>query len=173
MAKKYNKRYKSSKQYKSNNLGKSYKSNNDGYDGNKHAYRDDKLNWKNQRRTSNFYVDKNGEYKEKPWFANFFKVGFSDDIPTRADYNREVDGVKYTGALVGSGHGASDAAKRHYKAAQLDEEQDYLMGLERFQLSLIRLWNGSPREWLKLLTRIVILLVYFGAIALLVKSCVG
>lgn len=84
---------------------------------------------------------------------------FFYDIPTRKDYWREMEGIK-SGALPGS-----------YKGKQLEE--DHLYGLERLQLSLIRLWNGAPREWLKFLTRIVILLLYVGLFVLLAKSCGG
>lgn len=37
----------------------------------------------------------------------------------------------------------------------------------------MRLWNGSPREWLKLLMRIGILLFMVGLFALLFNCCVG
>lgn len=151
MAKKYNKRYKYSSKGR--------------YSDSKYPYKDDKWNHKNYHKTRNYYIDKNGEYKEKPWYANFFKVGFSDDTPTRADYWREMDGYKDFRNVLGQ-TGDSDKWTEF-------EANDSLSGLERFQLSLNRLWNGSPREWLKLLIRIVILLLYFGLFALLVKSCGG
>lgn len=148
MAKKYNKQYKSNNRYKYSN--KHSKNDTRRYSGNKNAYEGDKWNYKNYNRTGNYYINKDGEYKEKPWYANFFKVGFSDDVPTKADYYREMDGIV------------------DYKETD-PYEMENLYGLERFQLSMHRLWNGSPREWAKLITRVLILLLLIGIVALVVK----
>lgn len=94
----------------------------------------------------NYYVDKQGEYKIKPWFANFWKVGFLDDIPTGADYDREMDGIVYYDYVTDSYHTADEDSKRN------------LYGLERLQMSINRLWNGSPREWLKLIFRVLLII---------------
>ena len=116
---------------------------------------------KKHRLISNAYIDNKGDYKEKPHFANFWKHGFLNDIPTRKDYNREMDGIKYTDSLYLRSYYDNE---QDWKNDIMAEEHDHLYGLERFQLSLMRLLNGAPREWLKLLSRILIL---FGTLGLL------
>lgn len=100
----------------------------------------------------NYYVDKHGEYKQKPWFANFWKVGFLDDVPVGADYDREMDGIVYYDYVTDSYQTADEDSKRN------------LYGLERVQMSINRLWNGSPREWFKLIYRIALLALIFALI---------
>lgn len=125
-----------------------------------HIYKQQKTHPK----ISNYYVDKKGDYKEKPHFANFWKHGFLNDVPTRADYNREMDGIKYTDSVIHREDYPSDEA---YKAALQREEHDHLYGLERIQMSIMRLWNGSPREILKLLWRVLFILGIAGLCALM------
>lgn len=115
---------------------------------------------KTHPRISNAYIDKNGDYKEKPWFANFWKVGFLNDIPVRKDYNREMDGIKYTSSIIPREHYATE---QDYQRALKAEEEDHLYGLERIQLSLKRLLNLAPREWLKLFGRILLIIIYISA----------
>ena len=110
---------------------------------------------KTHRALSNAYVDKNGDYKEKPFFANFFKVGFLNDIPVGEDYDREMDGMKYVDHLY---------TPEQMQFAEEDKKRN-LYGLERAQLSIMRLWNGAPREWLKLFTRILIIMLCISVVA--------
>ena len=56
---------------------------------------DSTINRRTHPRIANSYIDKHGNYKEKPHFANFWKHGFLNDIPTRADYNREIASMYY------------------------------------------------------------------------------
>ena len=114
---------------------------------------------KTHRRMSNSYIDNKGDYKEKPWYANFWKVGFLNDIPTRKDYNREMDGIKYTSSIIPREFYATDEA---HKRAMKAEEEDHLYGLERAQLSFQRLIYASPREWLKLIVRTLLFVFYIS-----------
>ncbi len=180
MTKKHYKKYKSKKGYKGLKQSHSRYGNNkrkykeskhqkiDGYNGDKYPYKSDKLNWKNQHRTSSYYIDKDGKYKQKPFFVNFFKEGFGTDVPTRKDYDRIMEGklvdVEPGQKVKNLGGG--------WVTTQVYEDDD-LFGLERLQLSIKRLWNGSPREWLKLLMRICILLLMVGLFALLFNCCVA
>lgn len=115
---------------------------------------------KNHPKLSNYYIDNKGQYKEKPKFANFWKVGFLNDMPTRKDYNYEMDGIKYTDSLYTKntyGYNQEQQWKDDIEA----EEHDHLYGLERLQLSIMRLWNGAPREWIKLIVRVLILILFY------------
>ena len=112
-------------------------------------------------RLSNSYIDNKGNYKEKPHFANFWKHGFLNDIPVRKDYNREMDGIKYTSSIIPREfYDTEEAYQRAIKA----EEEDHLYGLERAQLSFMRLINASPREWLKLVVRTFMFVFYILAL---------
>ena len=109
----------------------------------------------------NAYVDKKGNYKKKPFFANFWGEGFLDDVPDRKDYNRVMDGIVHTESLIKKGPYMSED---DYKHALKEEEQDHLYGLERMQISIMRLWNASPREWLKLIFRIGLIIFIFATL---------
>ena len=101
----------------------------------------------------NAYIDNNGNYKEKPYFANFWKEGFLTDVPVRKDYNRIMDGVVHTDSIIDR---SQYRTEEEYRRAIKNEEHDHLYGLERMQISIARLWNGSLREWIKLFVRILI-----------------
>lgn len=109
-----------------------------------------------------YYIDSNGNYFEKPWWANFWRVGFLDDIPTRADYEREMDGKVYYEPYDEYGR-----LKERYST------DSHLYGLERLQMSINRLWNGSPREWIKLIFRIVLIITFFAAFITLGRTLFG
>ena len=101
----------------------------------------------------NAYIDDKGNYQQKPHFANFWKEGFLTDIPTRKDYNRIMDGIVHTDSMFDRSHFRTE---EEYRRAIKQEENDALYGLERMQISINRLWNGSIREWLKLFVHILI-----------------
>lgn len=105
---------------------------------------------KTHRFWTKYYIDPQGNYVEKPWWANFWRVGFLDDIPTRLDYEREMDGIVNPNLYDRDGY-----LKDRYANSSL-------YGLERFQMSLNRLWNGSPREWIKLIFRVLLLLGFIA-----------
>ena len=114
---------------------------------------------KTHRLWTKYYIDNDGKYQEKPWHSNFWKVGFLNDIPTKGDYHREMDGVKYMDSIIDKRMYGSDAA---HKEAMKRERHEHLYGLERAQISFMRLWNGSPREWIKLIVRVLIVVLFFS-----------
>ena len=117
---------------------------------------------KTHRFWTKYYIDPQGNYVEKPWWANFWRVGFLDDIPTRADYEREMDGKAYYEPYDRSG-----MLKDRYGV------DSHLYGLERFQMSLNRLWNGSPREWIKLTFRVLLIIGFIAGIIAFGRSLFG
>ena len=117
---------------------------------------------KTHRFWTKYYIDPQGNYVEKPWWANFWRVGFLDDIPTRADYEREMDGKAYYEPYDRFGN-----VKDRYGV------DSHLYGLERFQMSLNRLWNGSPREWIKLTFRVLLIIGFLVAFFAFGRSLFG
>ena len=107
----------------------------------------------------NYYVDKKGEYKIKPFYATFWREGFLDDVPVGSDYNRVMDGIVHTDSIIDP---LDYPNKEAYLRAVRREEHRGLYGLERAQISIMRLWNGSPREWVKLIFRIVLIAGIFA-----------
>lgn len=75
----------------------------------------------------NWFINEKGEYNEKPHFANFWKQGFLNDIPTRADYGRIMDGIKYSDSFVDRNEYQTD---EEYKAALKSYEYDHLSTIE-------------------------------------------
>lgn len=107
----------------------------------------------------NYYVDKQGEYKIKPFYATFWREGFLDDVPVGSDYNRVMDGIVHTDSIIDP---LDYRNRESYLRAVKREEHRGLYGLERAQISIMRLWNGSPREWFKLIFRIALIAGIFA-----------